>query len=403
MRWTGRASGAAIMLALTLVATGGRAEPGQADHAPKPPASPAAAEALAEVQSHKTGAYTIEQRGVDPERFAMLTQRVKAKLEDGPKLKRHELARWDAERGVERWHVRVPEGYNADTPYGLIVFISPEAGGDVPEGWGTVLDERRLIWVGPVDAGNNVMIVWRMAKALEAVALAQQRYNLDKNRVYIAGFSGGGRMASVIAPNFPDYFAGGLFICGCNALDQTAVAGGRYLADARRGRYVFVTGQTDYNRDETRQVARGYRAARFASVDYLEVPDMDHALPSGAWFDKALAPLDAPFVAMAERAYQKAERYDKGGRLGMAVEPYAEAVRLGFGADFAKAAEKRHAELTDAYAEAVKAVEKQIEAGEAEAARESLLELRRSWVPLAREDMARLSRAIVELRRAEQE
>ena len=128
--------------------------------------------------------------------------------------------------------VYVPGDYDGSVAYGLVVWVSPGGGGTVPdEGWRGVLDRRKLIWVGPALAGNDAVWPVRVGKALDAVANIKSLYRIDDTRVYATGLSGGGRAASMLGIGFPDVFAGGCYIAGCDSLPGCGVrAAGPVLA-----------------------------------------------------------------------------------------------------------------------------------------------------------------------------
>jgi hypothetical protein len=54
-----------------------------------------------------------------------------------------------------------------------------------------------------------------------------------------------------------------------------------------------VTGEKDFNRDETRAAEEhGFRKQGFTSVRLIEVPGAAHAMPEAKWLDQGLAFLD---------------------------------------------------------------------------------------------------------------
>jgi hypothetical protein len=56
----------------------------------------------------------------------------------------------------------------------------------------------------------------------------------------------------------------------------------------------LLTGEHDINREETQAVAERYKKDGFKYVTYIEVPALDHRMPTAEWFDKGIAFLDAP-------------------------------------------------------------------------------------------------------------
>ena len=81
------------------------------------------------------------------------------------------------------------------------------------------MDEHNLIWISANKSGNRVLVSRRVMKAILALNAIQQEYALDETRIYVAGFSGGGKIASMIATDYANTFDGGLFICGVEFWD----------------------------------------------------------------------------------------------------------------------------------------------------------------------------------------
>lgn len=213
----------------------------------------------------------------------------------------------------ELFRVRVPTNYTPTPSWGLMVFIDPNGIGNMPESWAEVLDRHQLLWVAPQNAGNERDFLSRMRLALDAAFNMTRLFPVDKERVYVAGVSGGGRVASVTAPLYPDVFRGGFYMVGCDyfrAIPSITQPNASYRAlfprppapllemARRHGRYVLLTGETDGNRDQTLANYRhGYLKDGFTHVTYIEVPQMGHATPDAAWFEKGLEALDTPVGA----------------------------------------------------------------------------------------------------------
>lgn len=187
------------------------------------------------------------------------------------------------------WEMYVPENYDADKPAGLIVYISPSDSGQIPNRWKSILDERNLIWISANQSGNSVDGGKRITYAVLAPALASKTYRIDRSRVYVSGLSGGGRVASIVAPEYAHVFKGAIFNCGVNFWGKREPS---RLSDVQSNRYVFVTGNEDFNRRETKNVYNSYKKAGVANVKLMDIPGMGHENPSGANLGKAIAFLD---------------------------------------------------------------------------------------------------------------
>ncbi len=212
---------------------------------------------------------------------------------------------------AESFEVYVPPGEPPADGWGLVVWISPSGrGGFTSPEIQAVLDERRLIWCGADGAGNRRHSWYRVALALDAAHHLARLYPIDPARVYAAGYSGGGRVASSLVLLYPELFRGGLFLMGVNFYRPIPIPDrpgsswaprfppppAEELAAIRHGsRLVLVTGALDFNRAETRRVHEELVADGFAGATYLEVPGIGHYdRLDRAWLERAFAALDAP-------------------------------------------------------------------------------------------------------------
>ena len=116
------------------------------------------------------------------------------------------------------YEVRVGDKYDPEKPAGVFVYINAGDDGRPPRGYEAVLDERNLIFIGAINSGNKVDGSWRVGMAAYAVQVLDEVYNLDYDRIYIAGLSGGGRAASHCMMGFQDVFSGGLPMVGANPM-----------------------------------------------------------------------------------------------------------------------------------------------------------------------------------------
>ena len=183
------------------------------------------------------------------------------------------------------WEVYVPKNYNPDLPAGVMVFVSPSNKGDLPAGWAGVMEDHNLIWVSANKSGNDVPVVNRMLKAIYGLEAVRQLYSIDDSRIYVAGFSGGGKVASRIANNFATTFAGGIFICGSHTWGETK---SENVEAIKSNRYVFLTGEFDQALEPTKRAYRSYRAVDVPNIKLVVVRGMGHSNPPGHELKKAI-------------------------------------------------------------------------------------------------------------------
>jgi hypothetical protein len=187
------------------------------------------------------------------------------------------------------WNMHVPESYDPNVPAGLMVYISPGDQGWMPRGWQPVIDEENLIWISASASGNEVLVAKRMIYAVLAPQIATARYRIDPDRVYLSGFSGGGKVSGMVAINFANIFRGAIYICGAQFWTEDRP---QMFSQLEKNRYVFLTGSEDFNRDLTYRIFRKYESAGLENVELINVPRMTHQNPSTRYFRKAIHFLD---------------------------------------------------------------------------------------------------------------
>jgi predicted esterase len=188
------------------------------------------------------------------------------------------------------WRAYVPDGYDSDSPPGIVVYVSPNQSGTLPQGWSSVMDEHNLIWISANKSGNRILVPRRVLKAILALNAIQQEYVLDESRIYVAGFSGGGKVASMIATDYANTFNGGLFICG---VEFWEVDEPRHYKAIKSNSYVFLTGERDHALESTRRVYRKYQDAGVPNILLVVVRNMGHANPPRREISRAIEFLDA--------------------------------------------------------------------------------------------------------------
>ena len=96
-------------------------------------------------------------------------------------------------------------------------------------------------------------------------------------------------MASLLASQYPDAFAGAIYICGVDFWKKSQTPKIERLA---QNRFVFLTGSKDFNRDETRGVYRKYLKAGAQHSKLMVVPGLRHEHPDAKNLTEALRFLD---------------------------------------------------------------------------------------------------------------
>jgi len=269
----------------------------------------------AESEPHKKGRFAVTFEKRSP--LSALEEMEKRKLgEDiNPKV-RYELKDLTFE-------VLVPDSYEPSKPSALFIWVSSGDGGGPPGQLVSALGKHNTIFVGANQTGNEQPVVKRIGAAIDAAHNMPLLYNIDTNRIYISGNSGGGRCASEAAIVFSDVFTGGAFyVIGCNHYDNIPVGDGsnkfypgfwpeknkKLLALAKDHYFVFLTGSKDMNRLGTIGTCKAYGQDRFEHCKYIEVPDMGHSTPPAEYFEEGFTFLDGVLVEAGKKAMAQALR-----------------------------------------------------------------------------------------------
>ncbi len=225
----------------------------------------------------------------------------------------------------EGFRLIAPTSLSTNSGWGLFVWISPGHDAYIPKDWEPVFAKHQLVFVAPYQSGNNRELMDRFRLALDAVSNLSLRYGIDRKRIYVGGFSGGGRLASMLAVGYADLFAGACCVCGVNFyqdvffssedVGSAGIPGGSLGSQGqlrssptlriaatyrppttmqdlakRNARLYLLTGSGDPNRLETKALYEsGFKRAGYRHVQYREISGFGHAIPSAAELEKVLS------------------------------------------------------------------------------------------------------------------
>ena len=182
------------------------------------------------------------------------------------------------------WEIYLPGNDSSEAP-GVFVYISPRASGKIISPWREVMDRENLIYIGANKSGNRIHTNRRMVFATLAIKALATRYLFDARKMIVSGFSGGGRVASLVASQYPEVFQGAVYICGANFWKENQT---RDVERVLQNRFVFLTGTQDFNLLEMRRTYEHYLEAGAKNSMLLVVPGMSHDLPDADYLTKAI-------------------------------------------------------------------------------------------------------------------
>lgn len=201
--------------------------------------------------------------------------------------------------GKEPFELFVPEP-DANGKYGLMVFIWPADDIQVPADWWKVLHEKHIIYISSRRSSNIENIFdRRIPLALHGYEYVRGRYNVDMERVYIGGFSGGSRTAQRTAMAYPDVFRGVFLVGGSDALggDSGFTLPSAELSRTLQGRmrFVFSTGGNDSpNRAKDARTRKNLEALCMQGIRVVPQNGVEHWVPDGRGFSKVVNELERP-------------------------------------------------------------------------------------------------------------
>jgi predicted esterase len=235
----------------------------------------------------------------------LLTPLAAAQVERTLRASHQELPAASLDLATERFTVFVP-AHQPHAGYALLVFIAPWPQARVPPGWQEALEREGAVFVSAARSGNEANDLARRAPlALVAAASLSKQLPVDPARVYVAGFSGGARVALRLALAYPDVFRGALLNAGSDPIDAgppSPPSPALLHAFQLGARIVYVTGAEDaahLRMDSDSQES----LRRFCQFDYhAEVtPRVGHEVAGAAAFAGALRELLRPATPEADR------------------------------------------------------------------------------------------------------
>lgn len=205
----------------------------------------------------------------------------------------------------ESYEVLLPEGWDGKETLGLFVWIPAGDSPKVPDAWDKIFAKHRLVFVGANRSGNPRNLFDRLRLAIDANHNVRQQLPIDGRRVYVSGFSGGSRVASMLGVAWGEMFSGTICCMGVNFYTDVAAPDGKvyglsYLPDEellplvkRHCRFALVTGEKDFNRPNTLGAfENGFQKEGFANVKVFDIPGHAHSPPPADWLDRAITFVD---------------------------------------------------------------------------------------------------------------
>ncbi len=207
---------------------------------------------------------------------------------------------------AEHFIVYVPQQPPPPRGYALVVFVPPWPEASMPNGWEPVFERLGIIYASFAHAGNDQGVQFRrIPLAVLAAADVARQYPVDPSRIYVAGFSGGARVALRAALAYPDVFSGALLLSGSDPIGSAEIPlppRELFLKFQQSTRLVYMNGQHD-------EWALRQASASLASmhdwcvytVDSQTMAMKAHELPESSVLARALERLQVPANPPADK------------------------------------------------------------------------------------------------------
>jgi len=205
----------------------------------------------------------------------------------------------------ERFRVYVP-GMKPPAGYGVFVFVPPWQEDQLPRGWESAFDTQGVIFVSAARSGNEESPLGRREPlAILAAYNVMKQFPVDPSRVYIAGFSGGSRIALRLALAYPDLFRGAFLDAGSDPIGEPDLPlPPRALFEQFRvsSRLIYVTGtHDDFHLTQESGSVGSLKHFCVVNVSTQPVAGLGHTLAPASVVAAALATLSTPVAPPSPR------------------------------------------------------------------------------------------------------
>lgn len=199
--------------------------------------------------------------------------------------------RYEIKLDQEKFYLFVPPNYRGNERFGLLVFIHAGDQMNVPADWKKTLTNRKLLFIAPQNVGNRQPVARRVSASLVAIHKMMELYDVDPERIYVAGHSGGAKVAGALASTEVDLVRGALLNCAV-ILPSDAVTDEAALKKVKsQVRFAMITGPKDFNHEAIVSI-HDQLAEENYRVKLFDVPGMGHQLARAPAFAAAIAWLD---------------------------------------------------------------------------------------------------------------
>jgi predicted esterase len=168
----------------------------------------------------------------------------------------------------------------------LVIFVSPSDRSIGWQFWESTCRGGGVLFAGLRDMGNGRTVAQRVRATLDVLDDLRDRYEIDPDRTYLAGFSGGGHIACVVATALPEYFGG--VVCVGHAPPPPQAP---WQLDRVRQRLsvAILCGENDPATPLMEDLYGPWWRGAGVRVAPITVDDIGHTMPDAPLFEQAFA------------------------------------------------------------------------------------------------------------------
>jgi pimeloyl-ACP methyl ester carboxylesterase len=205
----------------------------------------------------------------------------------------------DYESTSQQFELFVPARRDPKQPLPAMLFISP---GNQPAGWKSfenACKQLGFVFIGVRNAGNETPGKKRVRIVLDTLDEVRRLLPLDPDRTYVAGISGGGRIACAVGFALPELFGGVMPICAAGDLRDESWLRQRVID---RLSVACLTGDSDFNRGEVERLRGPMLKDVGVRTRVWVQPKLGHAMPNDRTIQEALRWLEEGLPKRREQA-----------------------------------------------------------------------------------------------------
>ena len=167
-----------------------------------------------------------------------------------------------------KWSIFVPDNYDPTMPPGIVVHMTQRNLAKTPIGWNTVLKEQNLIMVA-LNKTGQLKLNKEMLIAVLSTAFIQDKYEINKERIYIVASADSCYPASVAMEIYPDIFDG-IIYSTCEPFNWRNNTP-RTIEQMKDNSYLFVSSNEKNVRSAMRRSYQKYKDSGLTKIEYLRV------------------------------------------------------------------------------------------------------------------------------------